>query len=256
MRFATILVSSFAVSLGAGCVVYTNPPPAQQPASPPPAAPPSKEAKPAEPAKAPREAANPSRVAKPGLAVGPIRPLPKLPEARPEIIEVEGKPVPIITKPVDFGESTEKPGAMLGLVYFLPDDTKKLPDFSELVPTAALYADKLDISARKFDEGFPGVDGRHEWFGIKYSGQFTVKTAGEYEFRLVSDDGATLTIDRVLVADNDGVHSVEEKRGKIRLLAGSHSIEVKYFQGPRYQIALQLFVTPPGGKEQLWSPSF
>lgn len=171
------------------------------------------------------------------------------------MIEVDGKPVPTISKPVPFGEGKESPGSMLGLVYFLPEDTQKLPDFSSLIPTAALYAKQLDISPRSFDQGFPGVDGRHEWFAIKYTGQFSVKAAGEYEFRLVSDDGATLKIDNVLIVDNDGVHPPSEKRGKVRLLAGSHSIEVKYFQGPRYDVALQLFVTPPNGKEQLWSAS-
>lgn len=255
MRIATTVVCSLALSLGAACVVYTNPQPAQQPAPvPPPSA--STPPAPSEPAKAPREAAKPTKVGKPGVVKpAPRVPIVALPNPRPEIIEVEGKPVPLVPKPVVFGDAKEKPGSLLGLVYPIPEDTKKLPDFSELVPTTALYTDKLDIAPRNFEEGFPGLDGRNEWFAIKYSGQFTVKAAGEYDFRLLSDDGATLTIDRVLIIDNDGVHSAEEKRGRIRLLPGSHSIEVKYFQGPRYQVALQLFVTPPGGQEQLWAPS-
>ena len=172
-----------------------------------------------------------------------------------KFIEVDGKPVPLVTKTVPFGSGVAQDGALLGLIYFLTDDTTKLPDFDEYVPSGALYAKQLDISPRDFTEGFPGVDVRDEWFAIRYLGNFTVKTAGDYEFRLISDDGATLTVDNVPVIDNDGVHEATEKRGKIRLLAGQHSIEVRYFQGPRPKVALQLYVTPPNGQEVLWSSS-
>jgi len=39
----------------------------------------------------------------------------------------------------------------------------------------------------------------------------------------------------------------------IELAAGDHSLVLEYFQGPRYEIALQVFVTPPGGTEGIFS---
>lgn len=251
MRVTSISKTSalLAVSLSAAaCVVYTNPPPQQQqPASAPPASPP---AQPQTPAEAPAKPAGPKLSQKPVFVTTPIRQLPA-PSGR--VIEVDGKPVPTISKPGPFGEGEEKPGSMLGLVYFLPEPTHKLPDFASLVPTAALFAKELAAAPQEFTQGFPDVDARHEWFAIRYTGQFSTKLAGEYEFRLVSDDAATLRVDNVLLIDNDGAKGLGEKRAKIRLMSGHHSIEVKYLQAERSKVALQLFVTPPNGKEKLWS---
>jgi PA14 domain len=79
--------------------------------------------------------------------------------------------------------------------------------------------------------------------------------AGSYRFRLKSDDGSQLFIDNRLVVDNDGIHDVISKRGELELRSGRHRIRVWYFQGMKYQLALQLFVTPPGGAERLFSSS-
>lgn len=259
MRVTTLfqaLVPSLALSIGgAACVVYTTP----QQQSPQPASPAPSTAAPAPSAtQAPAPVATASPTPKPAAPqlkkVGihaPLRVLP--PGAR--IIEVDGKPVPVVTKAGPFGGGQASEGALLGLVYFLAEETTKLPNFDEYVPSGALYAKELNVAPRDFTEGFPGVDARHEWFAIRYSGQFSTKVAGDYEFRLVSDDGATLRIDNVPLIDNDGLHEASEKRAKIRLMAGQHSIEVRYFQGARPKVALQLFVTPPNGNEVLWSSS-
>lgn len=243
-----------AVSLGAtACVVYTNQPPQQQaqPSAPPPAqaptAAPTPQPKPAQAATA--KPASPKLSAKPSLRI----PVGALPAPSGKVIEVDGKPVPVVSKAGPFGHGNEKPGSMRGLVFFLPEPADKLPDFSSLAPTAALFTDKLDVAPQDFTQGFPDVDARNEWFAIRYDGQFSTKLAGDYEFRLVSDDGATLKVANVLLIDNDGRHGPTEKRAKIRLLPGSHPIEVKYFQAERPKVALQLFVTPPNGKEKLWS---
>ena len=66
-----------------------------------------------------------------------------------------------------------------------------------------------------------------------------------YEFFLKSDDGSRLTINGQQVIDNDGEHGAREKNGKITLKKGEHKVELDYFQGPRYRIALQLFWKTP-----------
>ncbi len=151
-----------------------------------------------------------------------------------------------------FGVLQAVKGAFKGDIYYIPVNTTKLPDFSTLQPVGSVYTKKLDISPRKFEEGFPGMANRNEWFAIQYHSNIVILLPGEYQFRLLSDDGSKLYIDDKLVIDNDGLHSPQEKTGVIRLAPGRHKIRVEYFQGPRYDIALQLFITPPKGKEMIF----
>jgi hypothetical protein len=52
--------------------------------------------------------------------------------------------------------------------------------------------------------------------------------------------------------DNDGIHGAISKRGEIELDEGVHSLRVRYFQGMKYELALQLFVKPPDAPERLF----
>jgi hypothetical protein len=151
-----------------------------------------------------------------------------------------------------FGSGTATPGALVGRVYFIPAGTKKLPDLSQLRPTVTLYTAQLDIPPQEFNAGFPGVDDRFEWFAVRYTGSFTVSRSGVHEFHLRSDDGAIVYIDGKKVLDNDGIHGARRARSKVTLTGGKHSIQVDYFQGPRPGIALQLWMTPPGGQESIF----
>jgi|WetSurMetagenome_2_1015567.scaffolds.fasta_scaffold05323_2 WD40 repeat protein/lysophospholipase L1-like esterase len=163
-----------------------------------------------------------------------------------EVEVIKGEPAD-----ATFG-STDSNLALKGDIYYLEDGASSLPDFSALSSIGTIYADALNISPRSFDSGFPGVTDRFEWFAIRYTGKFEVGQEGEYGFRLLSDDGSRLTIDDNSIIDNDGQHSPASASGTVYLTKGVHSIEVEYFQGPRYDIALQLFWTPPGGSESIF----
>lgn len=76
---------------------------------------------------------------------------------------------------------------------------------------------------------------------------------GAYSFRILSDDGTRLYVDGKPVVDNDGVHKARSQQGVVQLSPGSHQLTLDYFQGPRYAIALQVYVTAPGGAERLFS---
>ena len=125
-----------------------------------------------------------------------------------------------------------------------------------MTPVGSIYTKVLDVPERSFDSGFPGVTDRFEWFAIKYTGTFQVENVGEYKFRLVSDDGSRLFIDGKKIIDDDGVHPAQSASGSVSLDRGAHQIEVDYFQGPRYYVALQLFWTPPGGTETISNPQY
>jgi len=152
-----------------------------------------------------------------------------------------------------FGSTTASSAVLKGDIYYLPEGTESLPDFSSLTPVGSIYTNTLDIPQRSFTDGFPGITDRFEWFAIKYTGTFDINKEGEYAFRLVSDDGSRLIIDNNKIIDNDGQHSVSSASGKAYLTRGSHSIEVDYFQGPRYDIALQLYWAPPGETESVFN---
>lgn len=155
--------------------------------------------------------------------------------------------------PSDFGSSQKTDVSMEGKIYFLPDDTDALPDFSKLKPEGSLYASKWDVSEREFTSGFPGITNRFEWFAVDYRGSIYVPKTGTYIFRLASDDGAILYLDDNKVIDNDGVHAWQESDpAPTPLTAGDHRFRLSYFQGPADWLGLQLWVTPPGGSEGIF----
>jgi hypothetical protein len=149
-----------------------------------------------------------------------------------------------------FGDSIFVSNGLLGKIYFLAPNTPKLPDFDTMKPMGTIYTRTIDVPPRSWSTGFPGLRDRFEWFGIEYTGMFKAKQPGHYTFRLLSDDGSKLFIDGKLVIDNDRLHGAYAKTGAVDLDNSDHTIKIQYFQGPRYQIALQLFATLQNNKEE------
>ncbi|HEY3886173.1 MAG TPA: OmpA family protein [Vicinamibacterales bacterium] len=156
------------------------------------------------------------------------------------------------SKDAAFGTATKTVVSMEGKIYFLPAESEKLPDFATLKTQGSIYTDDWDIDARDFTSGFPGVTNRFEWFAIDYQGSIFVPVAGEYGFRLSSDDGSKLYLDGKVVVDDDGVHGMTDQTGSATLTQGDHPFRLSYFQGPATTIGLQLFVTPPGAEEKIF----
>lgn len=139
-----------------------------------------------------------------------------------------------------FGTAGEVPFALQGRVYFIPEESERLPDFSRLRPQGTISTKVLNIPPQSFTVGFPGVTNRFEWFAIDYHGRIMLPQAGTYRFRLTSDDGSRLHIDGRQVIDNDGIHGVQAEEAEVTLAAGIHDVRVQYFQGPREDVALIL----------------
>ena len=144
--------------------------------------------------------------------------------------------------------------SLKGAIYFISEDTDgyTLDIETKYKPVGYIYANKLDVPLREFSEGFPGITDRFEWFGIIYDGTFEVTSAGTYKFDIASDDGSRLWIDGAEIINNDGVHAINSSDGDVKLSAGMHSMKVWYFQGPAYEIALQLFVTKPNAEAEIF----
>ena len=150
--------------------------------------------------------------------------------------------------------ATQGGNGLLGSVYQLPPNTGLLPSFASMgAPFATIVVPALKVKPRKFDAGFPGLGKGHnkllEWFAIRFEGRLMAPRAGSYTFRLNSDDGSRLYIDGKVVIDNDGVHPPKAVDGTVQLTPGAHAIVVEYFQGPRWQIALELSWMQPGQKK-------
>ncbi len=146
---------------------------------------------------------------------------------------------------------------LLGEVIEIPDSNHNnscvLPSAEAYeTPHSTVVACKLDVPNTYFSEGFPGVDGTLvEWFAIRWRATFIAPVSGTYEFRVAADDGANLWIDDQLVVNNDGVHAIQSRSGRIYLDAGNHDFRLEYFQGPRWYIALQLYWTVPGQSREI-----
>ncbi len=147
-----------------------------------------------------------------------------------------------------FGSVEGSPFVFVGSVYFIKAGTDHLPNFRDLTPVGKIYTAILNIKPRRFSEGFPGITDRFEWFAIDYKGQIYIPKSKRYRFALLSDDGSRLIIDGRVVIDNDGIHPPREKSGSVYLKRGVHTMEVQYFQGPRYYVALVLYVYKNGRK--------
>ena len=139
-----------------------------------------------------------------------------------------------------FGTAGAVPFALQGRVYYIPEGSEALPDFSGLQPVGTISTTMLNIQPQSFTAGFPGVTDRFEWFAIDYQGRIMLPQAGTFTFRLTSDDGSKLFIDGNEVIGNDGIHGASPVDGEATLAAGIHDVRVQYFQGPREEIALVL----------------
>lgn len=113
-------------------------------------------------------------------------------------------------------------GGIQNLKYRVYDGKwTKLPSFDELEPVKSgmLTEGLIDIRAAE----------KNDYYGVVFEGQLDVKQAGEYEFKLASDDGARIVIDGQRVVDHDGLHGASTKTGKTELAEGKRQIRIEYF---------------------------
>jgi hypothetical protein len=149
-----------------------------------------------------------------------------------------------------FEECADAPGRpIVADVYRLPAQTGSVAAMRQRTPVKRVCLSQLDITPRSFREGFPGMGTLVEWFGLDIRFTVNIAQAGTWEMALVSDDGAILSIDDAEVINNDGVHGPEARLARVRLAAGVRHFRVRYFQGPREQIALVLVWKRPGEKD-------
>jgi hypothetical protein len=153
-----------------------------------------------------------------------------------------------------FGSVVPNVHEFCGDVFEFEKGLARLPDFRSLDPVASVYTPALVVPDQNFSvtNGIPGVTSDTDHFGIDYHADFWVRLAGNYQFQLMSDDGAELIVDDRTVIDLDGLHTARSALGRMNLAAGRHSIHVPYYQGMPSAVTLLLWVRPPGGDWKLF----
>ncbi|MEU0558246.1 discoidin domain-containing protein [Dactylosporangium sp. NPDC006015] len=97
------------------------------------------------------------------------------------------------------------------------------------------------------DKLMPTVDwttsaqfGLEDNFLTQVIGNVNIATAGNYTFRLISDDGSRLVVDDNVVINHDGLHGATAKDGAVQLGTGYHSLRIDFFEaGGGQQLTLQ-----------------
>ncbi len=137
---------------------------------------------------------------------------------------------------------------MIGRVYRVPVNSSALPNFSAMTSIGTVKSNTLNVPARKWTSGFPGVPSLIQWFGIQFYAVLIVPETNTYKFTTISDDGSKVYINNVLVVNNDGIHAPAVASGApMQLTKGVHLLKVDWYQGPPTEIALQLFWSKAGG---------
>lgn len=90
-------------------------------------------------------------------------------------------------------------------------------------------------------------------YAIRVNGTINIKQSGTYWFRVESDDGAGLAIDKRIVVDANRIKHYSPEDGRIALNAGDHQIELRYFQAA-HKAGMRLLWRKPGDKEWLIVP--
>ncbi|MBX3020641.1 MAG: hypothetical protein KF799_03100 [Bdellovibrionales bacterium] len=151
-------------------------------------------------------------------------------------------------------------------VYHYPNGTK-VDDYINLgqkLPVL-IQMSHLDIPLRSWQSGFPGPNGGVrdaagdlliEWFALDLSGFFQLPTSvnqGDYQLALHSDDGSILSLDGYVVVNNDGTHAMQWACAPAKITlnhADKHTMRLKYYQGPRTEIGLQVYMRPWADKNR------
>lgn len=158
----------------------------------------------------------------PGKVVHPITPK-AIPPTVPKNLFASVDPSGPLFDPTNQDKQDVREPGLAFRAYQLDRILTRIP---KLVPNQSPNVSrKIDQVGFLAEEDF-GIAGK---FYVNISGWIKIETPGLYHFRLGSDDGSRLKIRNEQVVDHDGVHTATSKDGSMELGAGSHEIQIEYF---------------------------
>jgi uncharacterized membrane protein len=155
----------------------------------------------------------------------------------------------LIGSPVNAGITVSNAG--LQAEYFsFPNGVSSLPDLTGRTPDVTRIESQLNYP--NVTGNWPGLDSRFDTnFAALYTGTLNVVAPGSYTLYLNSDDGSELTLDGQRIIDNDGDHAMQEVSDTLNLTAGSHTLQVEYFQNGGGKGLVLSWSGPGFGKEAI-----
>ncbi|MCA9117901.1 MAG: HEAT repeat domain-containing protein, partial [Planctomycetaceae bacterium] len=106
--------------------------------------------------------------------------------------------------------------------YFAPSGPNvALETLAKMKPKASGIVPKIELNVPQRQQP--------DKFALKFTGMISVPKSGRYTFYTSSDDGSRLFVDGQQIVNNDGLHGMTEKSGKVQLSAGLHDLVVTYF---------------------------
>ncbi|WP_339979589.1 PA14 domain-containing protein, partial [Gymnodinialimonas mytili] len=116
-------------------------------------------------------------------------------------------------------------------------------DFSQAA-TATATVSELDYATTRasFWE-----NGATDNFAAKFEGNLTVNEGGTYTFFLTSDDGSMLYLNGKPIIDNDLLHATRTLDVTVELQAGTHDLELRYFEAEGKQTLQLEWAGPDSG---------
>ncbi len=161
---------------------------------------------------------------------------------------------------------TDVSQGIVGSLFYLEDGVTpygNVHDYINLgteVTDVSLFFNQINIPTRPWDRGFVTRDGEviqtengdtlYEWFAMNMDTDIVLTSEepeGDYQFAILSDDGAVLTIDGQVIVDNDGDHPTRFGCADTPISIDQASrleANIKYYQGPRYHIAMIVMWRP------------
>ncbi|MEM7167349.1 MAG: family 16 glycoside hydrolase [Planctomycetota bacterium] len=129
-------------------------------------------------------------------------------------------------------------------VYSIGTGLGSLPDLLESqTPNYNVKISTLDLDGERGDFGTI-----RDHFYTTITARLRLPTAGEYKFRLTSDDGSALTIDGKSVLDHDGLHGPTAVEGSVTLAAGYCQLAIEHFENGGGEM-VRLEWQQPGAEE-------
>ncbi|CAM4053682.1 family 16 glycoside hydrolase [Kibdelosporangium persicum] len=148
--------------------------------------------------------------------------------------------VPLL--PAHVSAEADIPPQEPGVTMRVFDVQVPLTDYCKLKPGQTPNIDKMMPVIDWSGNADFGIADR---FVTEVSAYLHVTSAGTYDFRLTSDDGARLLLDGIQVIDHPGRHGATPKDGSIPLAAGHHALRIDHFDAD-FDQRLKLEWRPPG----------
>lgn len=69
-----------------------------------------------------------------------------------------------------------------------------------------------------------------DYFVARFKAHLNIRRSGRYTFKTTSDDGSRLYVDGKQIVNNDGLHGMRARTGRVHLKKGRHAIVVDFFE--------------------------